>query len=61
MSSCKYQSCDIERIWAKACDGLGGLDGRGVEVVTSRMQTEAQRSDALIGYVIGISMPDAEI
>lgn len=53
------KSCDTERIWAKACDGLGGPDG-GLEAVTSGVSACTDRG-TLIGYVIGISMPDAEI
>lgn len=60
-------------IWAKACDGLGGWDmvgGGGGEVrylptVCVQIHKDKQRhgegGNSLIGYVIGISMPDAEI
>lgn len=52
-------------IWAKACDGLGGIGG-GRSLLPpysecSHTQAETERGNTLIGYVIGISMPDAEI
>lgn len=55
MSSCKYQSCDTERIWAKACDGLGRLwRGKGGGAVTSEggayRDTETGRTHRLCDW-----------
>lgn len=52
MSSCKYQSCDTERIWAKACDGLVGL-GRGGAVTSegsAYRDTETGRAHRLCDW-----------
>lgn len=48
-------------IWAKACDGLGGWEGGGVCYLRTVSAHRHKSGDTLIGYVIGISMPDAEI
>lgn len=54
-------------MWAKACGALGGsATGRSSRPpygVCTQTQTKREREvgNALIGYVIEISMPDAEI
>lgn len=67
MSSCKHQSCDSEKpgIWAKACDDLDGSEGGGgacyLRTVDTYTNKDREKGNSMIGYVIGISMPDAEI
>lgn len=51
MSSCKYQSCDTERIWAKACDVWVYWGGGAVTSVGSAYRdTETGRAHRLCDW-----------